>query len=96
MGQQYGVRFVWDSSLTNEEFDLQGEVSLEIHDVPLRDALRDVLAQLDLLYHVVGDIVVIGTEAMAERTMTTVAHSVRDLVAAGDHDVGSRKKDMKR
>lgn len=93
MGQQYGVRFVWDSSLRNEEFDLQSKVSLEVHDVPLRDALRDVLAQLDLLYHVVDDIVVIGTEAMAERMMTTVAHSVRDLVARGDPDVGSRKKE---
>lgn len=86
---RYGIRFEIDPSAKDPRFNDEGNVSLEVCDVPLGAALAEVLSRYELGYRVAGDTVVIASIEEIKTTLTTVAYPARDLVAdsnASDYD----------
>jgi hypothetical protein len=56
------------------------KISLDIHDIPLRSALKRMLSRMDLAFVIREQTLLVTTSERAAETMRTVVYPVRDLV----------------
>jgi hypothetical protein len=86
--ESYNIPVQLDTTALEEQgVDRQEPVTVSLHGISLRSALRLMLKHLQLTYIIQDEVLVITTPEEAESQLITCVYDVRDLVA-GANDVG--------
>jgi hypothetical protein len=79
--ETYGIPVQMDSASLDEiGIDPQEPVTVSLHGISLRSALRLMLKQLGLTYIIQNEVLLITTPEAAESELTTCVYDVRDLL----------------
>jgi hypothetical protein len=86
--ESYGIPVQLDTTALEEiGIDPQEPVTVSLHGISLRSALRLMFKQLQLTYIIQDEVLIITTPESAESELLTCVYDVRDLMA-GPKDVG--------
>jgi hypothetical protein len=88
--EEYGISIQLDvPALSDAGLNPQEPVTINVHNVSLRSALRIMLKQHQLTYIIQNEVLTITTPEQAETNLVTCVYDVRDLPSGNDDDIKS-------